>query len=69
MSVIAFRPERVEVWAGIPAGDVTPRWYVEWIEAGNSSGNIAAEYGSLADAMDDAREWGLPVFMPLKLAS
>ena len=63
MTVVLFRPARMEVWAGRPEGSSETRWYVERIEAGDDGGFIASDFGTEEEAVEEAREWELPIFV------
>lgn len=63
MTVVQLKPDRIEVWSGTPKGEHAPKWYAERIEAGDDDGFIVSDRATEAEAMTDAREWGLPIFV------
>lgn len=61
MTVVTLRPDRIEVWSGTPRETGQIRWYVERIEPGFDEGFIVNDVDTEAEAIADAREWGVPV--------
>ncbi|MNX45406.1 hypothetical protein D3C86_759190 [compost metagenome] len=59
MTVVALHPERVEVWSGTIAGDVSPTWFVSHVCSEGEA--IVADRCSEDEALSDARDWQMPI--------
>lgn len=59
MTVVPLHREWMSVWSGIPIGEAARRWFVEHCTIEGYIG--VADFGSEAEAIDEAKGWDLPV--------